>query len=63
MFNLKSLYLRMTIVHYIGIIILPLNAFLFTSNSIAQIVQVVIAFALIIHKLDKRKNGKLLSQE
>ena len=63
MFNLKSLYLRMTIVHYIGIIILPLNAFLFTSNSIAQIVQVVIAFALIIHELDERKNGKLLSQE
>ena len=63
MFNLKSLYLRMTIVHYIGIIILPLNAFLFTSNSIAQIVQVVIALALIIHELDERKNGKLLSQE
>ena len=63
MFNLKSLYLRMTIVHYIGIIILPLNAFLFTSNSIAQIVQVVIAFALIIHELEERKNGKLLSQE
>ena len=63
MFNLKSLYLRMTIVHYIGIIILPLNAFLFTPNSIAQIVQVVIALALIIHELDERKNGKLLSQE
>ena len=63
MFNLKSLYLRMTIVHYIGIIILPLNAFLFTSNSISQIVQVVIALALIVHELDERKNGKLLSQE
>ncbi|PUE65440.1 methyl-accepting chemotaxis protein [Arcobacter caeni] len=63
MFNLKSLYLRMTIVHYIGIIILPLNAFLFTTDRIAQIIQVVIAFALIIHELDERKNGKLLSQE
>jgi methyl-accepting chemotaxis protein len=63
MFNLKSLYLRMTIVHYIGIIILPLNAFLFTTTSISQIIQVVIALALIIHELDERKNGKLLSQE
>ena len=63
MFNLKSLYLRMTIVHYIGIIILPLNAFLFTADRIAQIIQVVIALALIIHELDERKNGKLLSQE
>ena len=63
MFNLKSLYLRMTIVHYIGIIILPLNAFLFTTSSISQIVQVVIALALIVHELDERKNGKLLSKE
>jgi methyl-accepting chemotaxis protein len=63
MFNLKSLYLRMTIVHYIGIIILPLNAFLFTTTAISQIVQVVIALALIVHELDERKNGKLLSRE
>jgi methyl-accepting chemotaxis protein len=63
MFNLKSLYLRMTIVHYIGIIILPLNAFLFTTTLISQIVQVVIALALVIHELDERKNGKLLSKE
>jgi methyl-accepting chemotaxis protein len=63
MFNLKSLYLRMTIVHYIGIIILPLNAFLFTTTLISQIVQVVISLALVIHELDERKNGKLLSKE
>ncbi len=63
MFNLKSLYFRMTIIHYIGIIILPLNAFLFTTTTISQIIQVIIALALIIHELDERKNGKLLSQE
>jgi methyl-accepting chemotaxis protein len=53
----------MTIIHYIGIIILPLNAFLFTTTIISQIIQVIIALALIIHELDERKNGKLLSQE
>jgi methyl-accepting chemotaxis protein len=53
----------MTIIHYIGIIILPLNAFLFTTTTISQIIQVIIALALIIHELDERKNGKLLSQE
>ena len=63
MFNLKSLYLRMTIVHYIGIILLPLNAFLFTNAGISQTIQIILAFALIIHELDERKNGKLLSKE
>ena len=63
MFNLKSLYFRMTIIHYIGIIILPLNAFLFTTSDISQIVQIIISIALVIHELDERKNGKLLSKE
>ena len=63
MFNFKSLYLRMTIIHYIGIIILPLNAFLFTTSTISQTVQIILALALIIHELDERKNGKLLSKE
>jgi len=63
MFNLKSLYYRMTIVHYIGIILLPLNAFLFTTNIISQSIQIIISLALIVHELDERKNGSKLSQE
>lgn len=63
MFNLKSLYFRMTIVHYLGIILLPLNAILFTTSTISQIVQFIITLALIVHELDERKNGKLLSKE
>ncbi|MDN5055133.1 methyl-accepting chemotaxis protein [Aliarcobacter butzleri] len=63
MFNLKSLYFRMTIVHYLGIIILPLNAILFTTSTISQIVEIIITLALIVHELDERKNGKLLSKE
>ena len=53
----------MTIIHYVGVILLPINAFVFTENSIAQIIQIVISVALVFHELDERKNGKLLSQE
>jgi len=63
MFNLKSLYLRMTIVHIIGIILLPINAIFFTENSISQIIQLIIALALILHELDERKNGNHLSKK
>ena len=42
MFNLKSLYFRMTIVHYLGIIILPINAFLFTQSIVSQSIQIII---------------------
>jgi len=63
MLNLKSLYFRMTIVHYIGIILLPINAILFTSNTISQSIQIIISLALVIHELDERKNGNNLSKE
>jgi methyl-accepting chemotaxis protein len=53
----------MTIVHYLGIVILPLNAILLTTSTISQIVQIILALALIVHELDERKNGKLLSKE
>ena len=63
MLNIKSLYFRMTVVHCIGIIILPLNAIFFTSSIISQSIQVIIALVLIIHELDERKNGNKLSKE
>ncbi|RXJ55248.1 methyl-accepting chemotaxis protein [Candidatus Marinarcus aquaticus] len=63
MFNFRSLYFRMTIVHYVGMILLPINAFLFSSNTISQTIQIIITLALIIHELDERKNGKQLSQK
>lgn len=63
MTKLKSLYFRMTIVHYLGMIILPINALVFTQNSVAQTIQIIIAVALIFHELDEYKNGKLLSKE
>ena len=39
-----------------------LNAFE-TSLSLFKIVQIIISIALVIHELDERKNGKLLSKE
>lgn len=63
MTKLKSLYFRMTIVHYLGMIILPINALVFTQNIVAQTIQIIIAVALIFHELDEYKNGKLLSKE
>jgi len=53
----------MTIIHYIGMILLPINAFLFTQNTISQTIQIIIAVALVFHELDERKNGKLLSKQ
>ncbi|OCL90103.1 methyl-accepting chemotaxis protein [Aliarcobacter thereius] len=61
--NFKSLYFRMTIIHYLGIILLPLNAILFTNTISSQIIQFLITFALVIHELDERKNGKILSKK
>ena len=63
MFDLKSLYFRMTIIHLIGIVLLPLNAIFFTEGFISQTIQIIIALALIIHELDERKNGNYLSKE
>jgi len=53
----------MTIVHYIGIILLPINAFFFTPDMVSASIQYFISFALVFHELDERKNGKLLSKE
>ena len=60
---LKSLYFRMSIIHYLGMIILPLNAILFTQNQASQVVQIILAIFLVFHELDERKNGKQLSSK
>ncbi|AXX92222.1 chemotaxis protein [Malaciobacter molluscorum LMG 25693] len=63
MINFKSLYFRMTLIHLIGIILLPINAIFFTEEYLALIIQIIIAIALIFHELDERKNGNNLSKE
>ncbi len=52
-----SLYFRMRVIHIIGIIALCVNAVFFTENLIGQIVQGILALALIIHDYDEKKWG------
>jgi methyl-accepting chemotaxis protein len=47
----------MRLVHWIGIVLLLLNAFLFTDNPIGTAVQVVVALVILIHDLDEKVNG------
>jgi len=54
---MTSLFLRMRLVHWIGIVLLLVNAFVFTDNLISQIVQVVIAIVILIHDIDEKING------
>ena len=60
---LRSLYFRMRAVHYIGIVLLLINAFVFTQNTIASAIQVVIAIVIFIHEADETANGIKLSQK
>ncbi len=54
---LRSLFIRMRIVHWIGMVLLLLNAFLFTENPIGQIIQVVVALVILGHDLDEKRWG------
>ncbi|QOP44785.1 methyl-accepting chemotaxis protein [Sulfurimonas paralvinellae] len=54
---MTSLFLRMRLVHWVGIVLLLINAFVFTDNIISQIIQVVIAAVILVHDLDEKING------
>ena len=54
---MTSLFLRMRLVHWVGMILLLINAFAFTDNLISQIVQVLIAVVILVHDLDEKING------
>jgi methyl-accepting chemotaxis protein len=47
----------MRLVHWIGIILLTLNALLFTDNTLSQIIQLIVAAVIFIHDLDEKVNG------
>lgn len=53
----KSLFLRLRVIHYVGIALLIVNAILFTDNIIGQMVQFVIAIVILVHDLDEKFNG------
>nr|WP_201353267.1 methyl-accepting chemotaxis protein [Hydrogenimonas urashimensis] len=60
---IRSLFFRMRLVHWIGIALLLLNAFLFTDNPIGTAVQVVIALVIFVHDLDEKFNGVDLTKK
>lgn len=53
----QSLFFRMRLVHWIGIVLLIANALLFTDNLIGQIVQFVVALVVFIHDVDEKRWG------
>lgn len=58
---MKSLFLRMRVIHIAAFLILPLNAFFFTTDTLGAIIQYAIAIILIIHDVDEKKWGVDLS--
>ena len=54
---MNSLFLRMRLVHWIGIVLLIINAFFFTDNIISIVIQLVIAVVIVIHDIDEKVNG------
>ncbi len=62
MIVIKSLYTRMRLVHFIGVVLLIANASLFTDNLISQIVQYVVAFVIVLHDWDEKYWGVNLTK-
>jgi len=54
---MRSLFFRMRFVHWVGIILLLINAFAFTDNVIGTVIQVVVAIVIVIHDIDEKING------
>lgn len=54
---LNSLFFRMRFVHFVGMVLLVLNATFLTDNLWGQIIQYVIALVILIHDLDEKRNG------
>ena len=54
---INSLFFRMRLVHWVGIILLIINALFFTDNIIGSVVQIIVAIVIFIHDLDEKING------
>jgi len=59
----KSLYFRMSLTHYVGIVLLLLNALILTDNLYSQIIQIVVALVIVIHEMDEHTHGRNLSKK
>lgn len=54
---MKSLFLRMRLVHWVGVALLVASATFFTDNLIGSIVQYVVALVVLLHDLDEKRWG------
>ena len=54
---MQSLFFRMRLVHWVGVVLLILNAFFLTDNLYSQIVQILAAVVIFIHDIDEKVNG------
>jgi len=61
--NIRSLFLRMRSVHWVGMLLLVGNAFLFTESLIGRGVQLLVAAVILLHDLDERRWGERLFGE
>ncbi|MEI8611038.1 hypothetical protein A1OW_06615 [Enterovibrio norvegicus] len=53
----SSLFTRMRLIHWVGILLLLVNAFFFTDNVYSVIIQLTLAGVLLIHDIDEKKWG------
>jgi len=53
----RSLFFRMRLIHYVGMILLIINGAFFTDNIIGEVIQYLVAFVILIHDLDEKTNG------
>lgn len=54
---MKSLFLRMRSIHWVGIIILVANALVLTENFWSMVIQLVVAAVVLVHDLDEKRWG------
>ncbi|MDQ1340518.1 MAG: methyl-accepting chemotaxis protein [Campylobacterota bacterium] len=53
----SSLFFRMRLVHWVGMLLVVINATFFTDNIIGSIIQYVVALVVLVHDFDEKKNG------
>jgi len=54
---MTSLFFRMRLVHWLGVIILFVNAFVFTDNTFSRSVQIILAIVILLHDFDEKIHG------
>lgn len=54
---MRSLFIRMRFIHWLGVILLIINAVIFTENAISQFIQGIVVVFLVVHDIDEKLWG------